>query len=146
MIWVIKGWKNLPAHCLFLEESTSSPSSSRSAGLFCCHISFLIIPDNYKYVRRRAVWLKWHGDASHPLSLSISSQCSRLMELLIGENPGFLDARLSCGRLLWGESTPSLSLAAQRRVALLLLFLTVDKYRCTQPPCFLLGFLYILSH
>lgn len=23
MIWVIKGWKNLPAYCLFLKESTS---------------------------------------------------------------------------------------------------------------------------
>lgn len=87
---------------------------SRPARLFCCRIPFLIIPDNYKYVRRVTVWrpltparwravrLKWHGDISHPLPLSISSRCSRLMELLIGENSSFLDARFPCRWDVWG--------------------------------------------
>lgn len=111
MIWVIKGWSDLPAQCLLLEESTSSQNYQPRRGCFVS-ISFLIIPDNYKYVkcvtvwcplttaRWRAVRLKWHGGVSHPLWLSISSQRSRLMELLIGENTGFLDGQLPCDPIL----------------------------------------------
>lgn len=148
MIWVIKGWRNLPAHCLFPEKSTPP----RSVRLFCCRISLLIIPDNYKYVRRVTAWrlltpapwragrLKWHGDTSHPLPLSISSRCSRLMELLIGENWGFLDGPVAwwMGRM-GGRPLPYLPL--QKAELLCRVFSTPPQ--CTQPQSFLFGFLHI---
>lgn len=60
------------------------------------------------------VWLNWHSDIVHPLPLSISSRCSRLIELLIGGNSGFLLDGMCKG------STFSLSAATERQVTLLL--------------------------
>lgn len=103
------------------------------ARLFCCRILFRLsrIITNmsgvspYDVCWRRQCWravrLKWHGDTSHPLPLSISSRCSRLMELLIGENSGFPDARFPCRWDVWGGRPCPYLLLQKRRVILLLL-------------------------
>lgn len=88
---------------------------------------------------RRHVGERWHGDTSHPLPLSISSRCSRLMELLIGENAGFLDARFLVDGM-YGGSTPALSAAAEIRLTLMCVF-----HSGGATTMFLFGFFYIFT-
>ena len=149
MIWVIKGWRNLPARCLFLEESTSSPNSHPQPGCFVATSRFLLsqIITNMSDVspydvrwRRRAAWLKRHGDASHPLSLSISSQCSRLMELLIGGKP----------LVSWTPGFPAdgthggvdpVLISCRTKTS----YSAAPASHCSTAPCFLLGFLHTFA-
>jgi len=76
--------KHLP-YCLFLFQIKNI-----RLFFFCRRSPFLIIADNYKYVRRVAAWRPWTPAPRLTRSpLSISSRCSRLMELLIGGEVGF---------------------------------------------------------
>lgn len=83
--------------------SLSFPSRSPALSSGCCVAAFRfflsqIITNMSAVTSADAGW----NDTSHPLPLSISSRCSRLMELLIGGNSGFPDARFPRGRDVWG--------------------------------------------